>query len=50
MKIEEKLEKVNINEEVLENIKNDLEEILNKLKNCLDFNEEKELIINFILD
>ena len=47
MKIEEKLVKVNINEEVLKNIKNDLEEILNKLKNCLDFNEEKELIIKF---
>ena len=47
MKIEEKLEKVIINEEVLENIKNDLEVILKDLKNCLDFNEEKELIIKF---
>lgn len=47
MKIKEKLEKVIINEEVLENIKNTLEEILNKLKNCLDFNGEKDLIIKF---
>ena len=47
MKIKEKLEKVIINEEVLENIKNDLEAILDKLNNCLDFNEEKELIIKF---
>lgn len=47
MKIKEKLEKVIINEEVLENIKNDLEVILKDLKNCLNFNEEKELIIKF---
>ena len=47
MRIKEKLEKVIINEEVLENIKKDLEVILKKLKSCLDFNEEKELIIKF---
>ena len=47
MKIKEKLERVIINEEILENIKNDLEAILKELMNCLDFNEEKELIIKF---
>lgn len=41
MKIKEKLERVIINEEVLENIKNDLEVILKELMNCLDFNEKK---------
>ena len=48
MKIKEKLEREIINEEILENIKNDLEAILKELMNCLDFNEEKELIIKFI--
>ena len=47
MKIKEQVSKVIINEEVLKNIKNDLEDILKKLNNCLDFNEEKELIIKF---
>ena len=47
MKIKEKLERVIINEEILENIKNDLETILKELKSCLNFNEEKELIIKF---
>ena len=47
MKIKEKLEREIINEEILENIKNDLEAILKELMNCLDFNEEKELIIKF---
>ena len=36
MKIKEQVSKVIINEEVLKNIKNDLEDILKKLNNCLD--------------